>query len=121
MFKIIGERIKKIREEKDLTQSELADIIGTSRSVVANIEGNRVEPRDWFIKSICREFPVNEKWIVSGIGNMFNDLSKDIDVSKHIKDFNLEPEIEEFLQLYLSVDEDTKKYVKGLMKKTISK
>lgn len=80
MLKIIGERVKKIREESNLTQSELAKIIGTSRSVVANIEGNRVEPRDWFIKSLCREFSINENWLLTGTGDIIQTISNDYDL-----------------------------------------
>lgn len=76
---MIGERIKQVRERSHMTQNELADLIGTSRSVVANIENNRVKPREWFIRSICREFSINENWILNGNGDIVSSKTNNYD------------------------------------------
>lgn len=114
-------RLKELRKTLKLTQKEFGESIDLSGSNVSNLEKGNVNLTPRNISAICSKYQVDEEWLLHGKGEMFKDLTDEIDVSEHIKKFNLEPEIEEFLQLYLSVDEDTKKYVKGLMKKTISK
>ncbi len=39
-----GERISQLRDEKNITQSELAELLGVSRSTIANYEVNNREP-----------------------------------------------------------------------------
>lgn len=66
------ERIKKIRKELDLTQQEFSEKIGIKRNTIANYETGRNEPVDSVISLICREFNVNEVWLRTGEGEMFN-------------------------------------------------
>ena len=38
-----GERIKKLRKEKGLTQEQLGNLLGVKKSAIAKYENNRVE------------------------------------------------------------------------------
>lgn len=67
----MNERIKMVRKHLNLNQSEFGKRIGVSRDTIANIEGNRIEIKDLFIKSICREFNVDYIWLTTGEGEMF--------------------------------------------------
>lgn len=67
-----GERIKKVRKAFDLTQQEFADKIGSKRNTVATYEMGRTDPSAAVISLICREFHVNETWLRTGEGEMFN-------------------------------------------------
>ena len=67
----IGERIRQVRKLKDLTQKKFADSLGMKQNTVATYEMGRTNPSDPAIKSICREFGVNEEWLRSGEGEMF--------------------------------------------------
>lgn len=49
----IGERIKKLREDKALTQQQLANIMGISKSSLAMYETNKREPNLKTIKKFC--------------------------------------------------------------------
>ena len=68
----MNERLKKLRRTLDLTQQEFADKIGIKRNTMAQYEIGRNEPIDAVIISICREFNVNENWLRTGKGDMFN-------------------------------------------------
>ena len=59
---MIGERIKLVRQSQDkkLTQEEFGDMLGVSRSVIANAELGRVEPTELFIQHLCSVFDVDE-------------------------------------------------------------
>ena len=67
----MNERLKKLRKKLGITQQEFADRIGIKRNSFANYETGRNKPIDAIIKSICREFNVNEEWLRTGIGEMF--------------------------------------------------
>lgn len=72
----MNERIKKLRKDLDLTQQEFADRISIKRGAVANYEIGRNIPSDSVINLICREFNVNETWLRTGTGEMFNPSSR---------------------------------------------
>ncbi|MGN0141531.1 MAG: helix-turn-helix transcriptional regulator [Roseburia sp.] len=65
-------RIKKLRKELDLTQTEFAKAIGLVQNTITSYEKGRLTPSDQTILSICREFNVNEIWLRTGEGEMFN-------------------------------------------------
>lgn len=67
----IGERIKKVRQEKHLTQQDLAERMGIKRNTIAIYETNRSTPSIAVISLICREFNVNETWLRTGEGEMY--------------------------------------------------
>lgn len=67
----IHDRMRLIRQENNLTQSEFGDRLGISRDVYANIENNRLkkpETKDPIIKLICKEFNISEEWLKTGNG-----------------------------------------------------
>lgn len=60
----IGEKIKKIRKEKGLTQQELADILGVSKATVAMYEINRNQPNLIILKKICLIFDISGNYLL---------------------------------------------------------
>lgn len=72
----IKDRIKLIRKEKKLTQVEFGEVIGVKGNTVTNYETGLRNPTDAVIKSICREFNVNETWLKTGEGEMFLPLDR---------------------------------------------
>lgn len=65
-------RIAEVRKAVNLTQEKFAAQLGLSRNFLWMIEkGDRV-PSDRTIADICREFNVNENWLRTGEGEMFN-------------------------------------------------
>ena len=76
-FSEIHERIKYFRKEGlHLSQTEFGEKLGVSRSVINNIERNvlsRPDQKTSLLKLVCHEFEINEKWLLSGIGPMYNN------------------------------------------------
>ena len=66
----LGERVKKVRKARDLTQQQFAERLGMKRNSIAQVEGGR-STSDQTVFAICREFKVNEKWLRTGEGEMF--------------------------------------------------
>lgn len=67
----MNHRIKSLRKQLGLNQSEFAARIGVSQTAVAAWEAGTRNPMDAIIQSICREFGVSERWLRSGEGEMF--------------------------------------------------
>lgn len=82
----MNDRIKKVRTALGLSQQEFADRIGIKRGAVANYEVGRNEPIDAVISLICREFNVSERWLRTGEGDMFVQISRDKEVMRFVGD-----------------------------------
>ena len=63
--KLVGQRIKKIREIKKLTQEELAKIINTSQSTISSYEKGKTLIITSFLYELCKRLDVNMDYIVA--------------------------------------------------------
>ncbi len=79
----MNERIKKLRKALDLTQQKFADKLCVKRNTVGQWEIGRNELTDAAILSICREFNVNEEWLRTGKGEMFEALTEQQKILKY--------------------------------------
>ena len=77
----MGNRIKELRQALGLTQQEFADRIGVKRGAIANYEIGR-NASDTAL--ICREFGVSERWLRTGEGEMFVQISRDKEVMRFV-------------------------------------
>lgn len=66
-----GERVREIRKALGLTLDKFGDKIGLKKSGLSLIENGRNDLTEVNMKSICREFNVNESWLRDGSGEMF--------------------------------------------------
>ena len=70
----MNNRIKQIRKEAKLNQSEFGKILGVSQPAIAGYEAGTRIPIDAIIISICKEFNVNEEWLRTGSGDLLLHL-----------------------------------------------
>ena len=68
----MNSRIRKLRKTLDLTQEKFGSRIGVKGNTVAQWESGRNDPPDSSITFICREYNVNEAWLRTVTGEMFN-------------------------------------------------
>ncbi|MFV0344125.1 MAG: helix-turn-helix domain-containing protein [Anaerocolumna sp.] len=66
----VGERIKKIRKEKNVTQKEFSERVCVTQSYISRIEKGKEMPTDMFIKLTSLEFNVSLAWLRNGEGKM---------------------------------------------------
>ena len=64
----IGERIKRIRDENGLTLTKFGGRLGVSAQAISLIEKGTNAPSEQTVRSICREFRINEEWLRTGEG-----------------------------------------------------
>ena len=86
------ERIKELRKALDLTQQEFADKLGIKRGTLANYEIGRNPPIDAVISLLCREFRVNESWLRTGQGEMFQAVDREKEIAAFIADIISDPD-----------------------------
>lgn len=71
------DRIRQIRKELKLTQSEFGERIGVKANTVTGYESGVRSPSDAIVVSICREFGVNEVWLRTGEGEPFQEETRE--------------------------------------------
>ena len=60
-----GQRIKEIRQEKGLTQSQLAEMLSTTQSTVGKYEREEIQLTVDTIIKICKVFEVSADYLLS--------------------------------------------------------
>ena len=96
----MNNRIREVREHFKLTQTEFGERLGVSRDVIGNIEYNRLKnpkQKEPIIKLICSTFGVNELWLRSGEGEMFQAMTEDEELADYLGDV-MNDETESFLR-----------------------
>ena len=96
----MNNRIREVREHFKLTQTEFGERLGVSRDVIGNIEYNRLKnpkQKEPIIKLICSTFGVNELWLRSGDGEMFQAMTEDEELDAYLGDV-MNDETESFLR-----------------------
>ena len=67
----MNSRIKQIRKENKMTQSEFGERIGVKGNTITGYETGLRTPSDAVILAICREFNINKNWLMTGDGEMY--------------------------------------------------
>lgn len=117
-------RIRQLRKELGLNQTEFGKRIGIKQGSIAGYESGARTPMDSVILSICREFNVNEKWLRTG-GNeaMFKKRSLKEETGYFVEellDYNENPFydlIVDMMKAYQDLDEKSQAIIKGYFKK----
>lgn len=68
----MNERVKELRQALCLSGEKFGEAIGVKRSAISDIETGRNNLTEQMIKSICLAYNVNENWLRTGEGSMFN-------------------------------------------------
>lgn len=99
------ERIKKIRNENDLTQKEFGTRIGIRGNTIASYEAAVRMPSETVIKAICREFDINREWLETGKGKM-KIRSQCNTLDRVAKRYSDSPTFRAMLDVYAELDAD---------------
>ena len=62
-----GKRIKDLRQERGLTQSQLAEKIGTTASTIGKYEREQLQPNVETVKLLCTFFEVSADYLLGFI------------------------------------------------------
>ncbi|CAG7632685.1 helix-turn-helix domain-containing protein [Paenibacillus allorhizosphaerae] len=65
----LGKRISELRERKQITQGELAQIIGVTRAALSHYENDRRQPDYDTLMKIAKFFSVSVEYVIEGNEN----------------------------------------------------
>lgn len=110
----IYERIRYLRKDEfKLSQAAFGQRLGVSRDVVNNIENNRLAKpgqKEPLYKLICKEFHINEEWLMTGVGNPYSlDLEEDEFSSYAAEIDRNDPRLKQAILYYKKLSEKDKK------------
>lgn len=77
-----GERVKEARKSLNLTLEKFGERLGVRKTAISKIENGENNLTEQMLKSICREFNISEEWLRDGTGDMFVDLSRDLQLAR---------------------------------------
>jgi transcriptional regulator with XRE-family HTH domain len=70
LWEEVGNRIAKVREDNNMTQTQFAELIGISRDKLSRIETGKKTPGD-LVPVICNEVHVSADYIYFGKADLF--------------------------------------------------
>jgi len=70
--KEMAERFAAVREKIGIKQAEFAEALGISRPTIAGLEKGYAKITERNIKTVCQVYNINENWLKTGQGAMFN-------------------------------------------------
>jgi transcriptional regulator with XRE-family HTH domain len=68
----VNQRVRVARETLKLTQAQFSKVISISNGYIAGVELGKRRANDRILKLICSSFSVNDHWIRTGKGEIFN-------------------------------------------------
>lgn len=116
----MNERIKQIRKQLGLTLEEFGSRIGMGKSAVSKIEKGLNGTTDQTIRSICREFEVNETWLRTGEGDMFDQSSSSI-LSRVSAEYNLSSREQAMISAFLELNAADRSAIMRYVEKLVEK
>lgn len=106
----MNERVKKLRQELKLSGEKFGEKIGLSKFAISNIEMGKNNLTEQTIKLICHAYNVNEDWLRTGSGEMFNK-SKNTYLEDLKKQFQLTELQVNIVKSYLELSDTDKKSI----------
>lgn len=96
------DRIREVREHFGLSMEKFGSRIGIGKASISLLESGKNNPSIQTIALICREFGVNEQWLRTGEGEMFEQTRASV-LDRLATEYSLDKEqvsvIENFLDL----------------------
>lgn len=106
----MNDRIKELRQALNLTQQEFAARIGSVQNTITGYETGRRSPSNQVLSLICKEFNVNEDWLRTGQGEMFQAKNTSL-LDQLSQEFGLGLYGQQLLATYLQLSEADKRAV----------
>lgn len=116
----IGMRIKDIRLSKSLTQQTFADLIGSKRNNIAQVEAGNTIPTSHMIASVIVKGSISPAYLFYGVGPIHNEKwNSMLDDALHEKEILSKTKTENELELYQMLFDTKDEAVLDVFKDTI--
>lgn len=107
----INERVKMLRKQLGLNQTDFGQRIAVAQGYLTNIENGHREVTDKVQKLICLEFNVSEDWLKNGVGEIFIQPDATI-ISELSQQYKLDSFEKAMIECYLNMHPDDRKVLK---------
>lgn len=106
----MNNRLKELRSFLDMSLEDFGSTLGVTRATVSRWENGERGISNQAILSICREFNVNEDWLRTGQGEMFQAKNTSL-LDQLSQEFGLGLYGQQLLATYLQLSEADKRAV----------
>lgn len=118
----MNERLKELRKEHlHLTLEKFAYPLGVNKSAISRLESGINNLTDQMILSICRTYNVNEEWLRTGNGPVFQDLPEDDEFGFAVSEISEDPIIKSMLIEYSKLDKSLRKTFRDFLIRSIER
>lgn len=118
--KSINWRVRYIREELGLSQSQLAKSLGVGQTTVSYMEREGKKVKDSNIRLLCKTHRASYLFIKEGFGDPFLSVP-DIIMDDTVEKYNLDKTDKAIIEEYVKLDEDTRKAFKKYLLRVLEK
>lgn len=80
----INQRIAAVLKVSGLTKTAFAKRLRIGQPFVSELCSGIKQPSDRTVRDICEEFNVNETWLRTGAGDMFNEITRDEQIADFV-------------------------------------
>ena len=99
---MVGDNIKKLREQLGYTQQKFAEQIGIKQGTLSGAESNKSNLSKQALMAISREFGVRLEWLETGEGEMYSERDTSI-LAQLEASGSLTPKGRELIEIYLKM------------------
>jgi len=107
----VGERIRRIRTDKHMSQAEFASYLGIGQSALSILEKGMRNLTDRNIALICEQFKVRETWLRTGEGAVYMRTDDSV-VGRLCREFRLDAVDRQMIEAYLSLSGEERSVIK---------
>lgn len=115
----LKDRLKEIRNNENMTMEEFGNCLGVTKTAISRLEKGERNLTNQMIKSICERFGINEEWLRTGEGEMYNlpeDKTAAV-VSELLEESNpVYDAVISIVQTYQKLDEKSQKVLDNFIK-----
>lgn len=97
------DRIREVREHFGLSMEKFGSRIGIGKASISLLESGKNNPSVQTITLICREFGVNEQWLRTGDGEMFEQTRASV-LDRLSTEYDLSREQRSVIEAFLDLD-----------------
>ena len=120
-MKSINDRIAAVYKKLDIKQFEFAEKIGVSQAYISKLfkEDSDKTPSDRLIRIISTEFNVDENWLRTGEGEMFNE-SDEFSLDEYARQHDMSEMDLKIIKGFLDLDPEVRKIVVSTFSNALS-
>lgn len=115
-----GERVKEIRKALGLTLDKFGEKLGVTKQTVSRIENGVNNLTDQMALAICREYNVNYDYLMTGEGEMFDNLPETV-LDELCQQYDLDEYDRFLIELYISLPAELRVAAKNKARELLAK